>query len=176
MSIEREEGLWVFAESEKVAAICLSQDIVKEEAQIRNGVEWIGKLSTLWILGVPIFLIMASSDEESSHSDFEDDFDMESIRRACQITGTSPSDLRSRPPPSGNVSLGSDSDGDDEDELALVRSIHQRFADSSVEEPLTLKPLRTKLPDSLDTDDSDDDYEALRAIQKRFASTGGTWF
>ncbi|KAL2478914.1 uncharacterized protein Fot_47928 [Forsythia ovata] len=124
---------------------------------------------------------MPSWDEQFSNSDSDDGFneDMEALKRAFQLTGTSPNDHKgslSTAAHSGGggggdgALLESESDDDDgEDDIEMVRNIQKRFAISTeAEEPLTLKPLCTLPPLGWDSDDGDDDFETLRAIQRRF--------
>lgn len=128
--------------------------------------------------------MMASDDnEEFSGSDSDDGFseDMEALRRACILAGTNTSSLPSSPSPAETAnsrggatatttsSSYSDDEDDGEDDLKLVRSIQERFADLNDEEPLTLKPLCSIHPVG-EEDNLEDDLETLRAIQRRFAS------
>ncbi|KAL3818630.1 hypothetical protein ACJIZ3_004535 [Penstemon smallii] len=122
---------------------------------------------------------MPFSNEEISDTDSDDGLkeDIEKLRRACQITGTNPTDNRLQlHSDGGDDSSETESDGeDDADDNELVQSIQKRFAVSRnvEEEPLTPKPLITLPPDWSDSDDSEDDdndFETLRAIQRRFAS------
>ncbi|KAK9279003.1 hypothetical protein L1049_028585 [Liquidambar formosana] len=126
-------------------------------------------------------------DEEEfsggSSSDNDDGFDedMEALRRACMLTGSNPSDLN---PSSSSAAAAtttttttasaSDSDGGDSsdfDDLELVRNIQKRFSISDdFDQPLSLKPLNS-LPPGL-SDDEEDDFETLRAIQRRFTAYG----
>lgn len=129
-------------------------------------------------------LEMSSSIEEFSDIDSDDGFneDMEALRRACQLTGKTPIDRQLQlssttvTAASGVASAGgsseADSDGEGEDDLQLVRSIQQRFAVpmDTEDEPLKMKPLCTLPPDWSDSDDCVDDYETLRAIQRRFTA------
>lgn len=123
-----------------------------------------------------------SSELSDSDSDSDDGFneDMEALKRACQLTGETPADhqlqLPSTTAAGGITSEGASSEGESEgeggDDLQLVRSIQKRFAEpmDMGEEPLRLKPLLTVLPDWSDSDDIEEDYETLRAIQRRFAA------
>ncbi|KAK6127651.1 hypothetical protein DH2020_038601 [Rehmannia glutinosa] len=123
---------------------------------------------------------MSASKEEFSDADSDDGFDedMEALKRACQITGKSPTDKQLQLPSttgaaaSASASSEADSDGEGEEDLQLVRSIQERFADpmDMEDEPLMMKPLCTLPPEWSDSDDCDDDYETLRAIQRRFAA------
>ena len=118
---------------------------------------------------------MPSSKEEISDSDSDDGFseDMEALRRACQLIGVTPTSTTAA---SGIASLGSSSEGgsdsEGDDDLQLVQSIQKRFAFPTDlgEEPLKTKPSCTVLPDWSDSDDIEDDYETLRAIQRRFSA------
>ncbi|KAK6153987.1 hypothetical protein DH2020_013626 [Rehmannia glutinosa] len=123
---------------------------------------------------------MSASKEEISDADSDDGFDedMEALKRACQITGKSPTDKQLQLPSttgaaaSASASSEADSDGEGEEDLQLVRSIQERFADpmDMEDEPLMMKPLCTLPPEWSDSDDCDDDYETLRAIQRRFVA------
>ncbi|KAK4750999.1 hypothetical protein SAY87_004481 [Trapa incisa] len=97
--------------------------------------------------------------EELSESENEDslfDEDMEALRRACMLTGT-------------DVAVASTSgqeastDSDSEDDLQLVRSIHNRFS-------IPLGALKSIAELSSPSDGEDDDFETLRAIQRRFSA------
>lgn len=119
---------------------------------------------------------MGSSKGELSDSDSDDDGfneDMEALKRACQLTGEIPTAAGGIVSEGASSETGeSEAEGDDDD-LQLVRSIQKRFAEPMIdmeEEPLRLKPLLTVLPDWSDTDDIEEDYETLRAIQRRFAA------
>lgn len=123
---------------------------------------------------------MHSSDEELSDSDDGFNADMEALRRACQITGSNPTgnnrQLTSNSDGVVSISSSSDAESDGDHELELVRNIQKRFAiPSDMEELVTQKPLCVLPPDWSDADDCDEDYETLRAIQRRFTaySDGG---
>ncbi|MQL78902.1 hypothetical protein Taro_011354, partial [Colocasia esculenta] len=103
----------------------------------------------------------AGDDEDSSASDRDDslDEDMEALRRACMITGSSPGEF---------AADGADGDSSEsEDDLDLLRSIQERFSvPSSVgNDPPIVKPLNSIL--SMESDE-EDDFETLRGIQRRF--------
>ncbi|CAM8989148.1 unnamed protein product [Rhodiola kirilowii] len=102
-----------------------------------------------------------------SDNDSEFDEDMESLRKACILTGT---DLN--PPCSAVMTLPpeSDSDNSDMDDYELARSVCQRFSGSADFElrPIDLKPISTVPPE--DSDDGDDDFATLRAVQNRFSA------
>ncbi|XP_038726022.1 uncharacterized protein LOC120017044 isoform X2 [Tripterygium wilfordii] len=128
---------------------------------------------------------LLENEEDSSDSD-EDvlDEDLEALRQACILTGTTPGNVRdfqgskSTSPstyaaveaikPIGGGSLVA-SDSDSDEDFQLVRNIQDRFsltADSC--EPLSLKPLSAIHP-FLDREElEDDDFETLRAVQRRF--------
>ncbi|XP_068308811.1 uncharacterized protein [Pyrus communis] len=116
-----------------------------------------------------------SVDEEEEDDDLFE-ADMEALRRACMLTGTSPDDLKNDGG-GGNdgerqASADSESDSDaDDDDLELLRQIRSRFSNSSDAcEPLSLKPLCTLPPDA--SGDEEDDYQTLLAIRKRFSAYG----
>ncbi|XP_051119227.1 uncharacterized protein LOC127243311 isoform X2 [Andrographis paniculata] len=117
---------------------------------------------------------MASPDEAVSDSDSDDGFkaDLDALGRACRLTGKNPDDnpLPQSRPGAGHLSESGDSDGDDygADDLQLVRSIQDRFAID--EESLSAKPLCMLPADWSDSDNCEDDYETLRAIQRRFSA------
>ncbi|KAF8390043.1 hypothetical protein HHK36_024564 [Tetracentron sinense] len=107
--------------------------------------------------------------EEISCSDNDDDFDedMEALRRACMLTGANPNELKDL---SSIFPAVSESEGDSSniDDLDLVRNIQQRFSlPPDANPPLVLKPLQSLPP--IVSDDDDDDFETLRAIQRRFS-------
>ncbi|XVF53813.1 hypothetical protein PTKIN_Ptkin05aG0129100 [Pterospermum kingtungense] len=121
-------------------------------------------------------------DDERSCSDNSDGFDedMESLKKACLLTGTDLNDLQittadnDRPSTSDAAAVASPASADSgsDDDVELFRSIRSRFALSEdVCEPLSMKPLYTLPPDD------DDDYETLRVIQRRFSAyaTNDTW-
>ncbi|XP_024022157.1 uncharacterized protein LOC21400403 isoform X2 [Morus notabilis] len=115
-------------------------------------------------------------EEERELSGSEDDDvldeDMEALRRACMITGTNPDDAAAAAAGGGSNSdedENADEDNDGED-LVLLQNIRNRFSIPSVaSEPLSMKPLCT-LPLSMSDEEGDDDFETLRAVQKRFAA------
>ncbi|KAM2456147.1 hypothetical protein PS1_016063 [Malus domestica] len=118
-----------------------------------------------------------SVDEEEEDDDLFE-ADMEALRRACMLTGTSPDDLKNdggggnddERQASADSESDSDSDADDDD-LELLRQIRSRFSNSSDAcEPLSLKPLCTLPPDA--SGDEEDDYQTLLAIRKRFSAYG----
>ncbi|CAI9113501.1 OLC1v1014113C1 [Oldenlandia corymbosa var. corymbosa] len=131
---------------------------------------------------------MASDDGGSVGSEDDDDFneDFEALKRACLLTGTTPSDLQKQSvstsaaaadagaAATSDTGFNSDDDDDDDgfEDLQLVRDIQKKFAIvTDNREPLTLEPLCSILPGSVDKeDDFEDDMEILRAIQRRFAS------
>ncbi|CAI9101846.1 OLC1v1039266C1 [Oldenlandia corymbosa var. corymbosa] len=107
---------------------------------------------------------MASDDEGSVRSEEDDDFneDFEALRRACLLTGTTPSDLQIQSvstsaaaanawDATSNTRFNSDDDDDHDgyEDLLLVRDIQRRFAIvTDNREPLTLEPLSSMLPGS----------------------------
>lgn len=111
--------------------------------------------------------------DESSGSEDDDalDEDMESLRRACMLTGRNPNDLNnpSTSAANGDYSAGAaDADSDSDDDLELVRNIQNRFSISSTLcETLSLEPLSSLPPAA---SDEDDDFETLLAIQRRFSA------
>lgn len=111
--------------------------------------------------------------DESSGSEDDDalDEDMESLRRACMLTGRNPNDLNnpSTSAANGDYSAGAaDADSDSDDDLELVRNIQNRFSISSTLcETLSLEPLSSLPPAA---SDEDDDFETLLAIQQRFSA------
>ncbi|XP_057770505.1 uncharacterized protein LOC130990303 isoform X2 [Salvia miltiorrhiza] len=117
----------------------------------------------------------SSKGVSDSDSDSDDGFneDMEALRRACQLTGETPASAAAAGGIASEASSSEgESDGDEDNDLQLVRSIQNRFAVPMDvgEEPLKMKPLCTVLPDLSDSDDIEEDYETLRAIQRRFAA------
>ncbi|KAL9170279.1 hypothetical protein ABFS82_04G134600 [Erythranthe guttata] len=122
--------------------------------------------------------------QEFSDTDSDDGFneDMEALRRACQIAGKNPADDQIQPPSTTgaataigvgeSTSSESESDCEGDDDLQMVRSIQKRFAPSmdTEDEPPTMEPLCTLPADWSDSDDCGEDYETLRAIQRRFAA------
>ncbi|KAM1296030.1 hypothetical protein TB1_015143 [Malus domestica] len=118
-----------------------------------------------------------SVDEEEEDDDLFE-ADMEALRRACMLTGTSPDDLKNDGGDGNDderqASADSESDSDadaDDDDLELLRQIRSRFSNSSDAcEPLSLKPLCTLPPDA--SGDEEDDYQTLLAIRKRFSAYG----
>ncbi|XP_048329657.2 uncharacterized protein LOC107418690 isoform X2 [Ziziphus jujuba] len=112
-------------------------------------------------------------DEEEELSDNGSfDEDMEALRRACMLTGRNPDDLVD---PSSTATATADSSvpdaeesSSDEDELQVLRKIRCRFSITDSFQPLSMKPL-SMLPPVL-SDGEEDDFETLRAIQKRFGA------
>lgn len=131
---------------------------------------------------------MSSSKDDFSDTDSDDGFneDMEALKRACQITGKDPID--DDPPrqpsttaaaaadeigvPSVSTSSEAESEDEEDSDLQMVLSVQKRFAVrmDMEDEPLSMEPLFTLPPDWSDNDDCEDDYETLRAIQRRFAA------
>ncbi|OAY71802.1 Myb-like protein L [Ananas comosus] len=103
----------------------------------------------------------------SSDSDRDDalDEDMEALRRACMLTGADPPDAL------GGSDSDSGGESSDSDDLGLLRRLQERFsvpsAAAGASESLPfVKPLSI-LPQS--DSDEEDDFETLRAIQRRFS-------
>ncbi|KAF5730324.1 hypothetical protein HS088_TW20G00697 [Tripterygium wilfordii] len=125
-----------------------------------------------------------SGEEFSDSDDDVMDKDLEALRQACILTGTTPGNfndfqgsMSSSPstaaavsavkPIGGGAAEASESDSDED--FQLVRSIKDRFSGAADSyEPLSLKPLCAIHP-FLDQEDlEDDDFETLRAVQRRF--------
>ncbi|KVI04613.1 Homeodomain-like protein [Cynara cardunculus var. scolymus] len=117
-------------------------------------------------------------EEESSGSDSDTGFaeDMEALRRACSVTGVD--DAVDDLPKSSTA----DDDHDDatyaseDEDIELLRRIQQRFSVPTTDvgneqQPVSMRPLNTILPSGLseENDDYGDDFETLRAIQRRFS-------
>lgn len=102
---------------------------------------------------------MASSSPSGSDGGDAFDADMEALRRACALTGADPADV-------GGAYLDSDSDSGSDD-AGLLRRLQERFSSPSlaVDSFSLVKPLSVLAP--MDLDD-EDDFETLRAIQRRF--------
>ncbi|XP_065011851.1 uncharacterized protein LOC103989572 [Musa acuminata AAA Group] len=102
---------------------------------------------------------MASSSSSGSDGGDAFDADMEALRRACALTGADPADV-------GGAYLDSDSDSGSDD-AGLLRRLQERFSSPSlaVDSFSLVKPLSVLAP--MDLDD-EDDFETLRAIQRRF--------
>ncbi|KAK9118572.1 hypothetical protein Scep_016665 [Stephania cephalantha] len=99
--------------------------------------------------------------ETKDADDASDEEDKEAFRRACALAGTNPSDVNAE-------AMLSDSEGSDFDDIEFARTIQQRFSIPSENvRPLVLKPLRTLPPGA--SDDEEDDFETLRAIERRFS-------
>ncbi|VFQ95987.1 unnamed protein product [Cuscuta campestris] len=118
---------------------------------------------------------MASEGEEDSDADVGFEADMEALRRACLWTGTSPyqagGDSSARPAAAASVPSSPEAD-EGVDDIELVRDLEKRFELSAeVQVPLDVEALCSVFPTASDgRDDCEDDLEALRAIQRRFAS------
>ncbi|KAI3802289.1 hypothetical protein L1987_30419 [Smallanthus sonchifolius] len=103
------------------------------------------------------------SYDESSGSDSDTEFeeDMEALRKACSLTGVGPE------------SSTPDVDYESEDEdIELLHNIQRRFSVPTNDiGAISMKPLQTILPSGLsdEIDDFGDDFETLRAIQRRFS-------
>ncbi|KAG9449394.1 hypothetical protein H6P81_009359 [Aristolochia fimbriata] len=102
-----------------------------------------------------------NEDEIQSEGDDAFDEDMEALRRACMLSGKTPDE----------INYSTDRDSEDEngeiDDLDLVRSIQERFpVPLSVMPPLAGSTSESALANS----DEEDDFETLRAIEKRFAT------
>ncbi|XP_072976256.1 uncharacterized protein [Typha angustifolia] len=107
---------------------------------------------------------MASSSDDSDRDEALDE-DMEALRRACLLTGNDPASAFD------DSDSGSDSGGSSSgiDDVGLLRRLQERFPSSSsaVELPPFIKPLCARHPQD---SDEEDDFEILRAIQRRFSS------
>lgn len=116
-------------------------------------------------------------EEELSDSDGDDDFLHNEIRALSMVCMQPPSTTSAsdgggtgtaNPSNSYNYKDFSDDDDEDDDDLDLVRSIKEQYGcGDDITQPLSLKPLST-LPPVL-SDDDEDDFETLRAIQRRFS-------
>ncbi|KAL8188608.1 hypothetical protein R6Q57_029896 [Mikania cordata] len=103
---------------------------------------------------------MSYVESSGSDSDTGIEEDMEALRKACSLTG---------------VDYNATCESEDED-IELLRSLQQRFSvpasDVGTEHGrISMKPLQTILPSvfSDQNDDYGDDFETLRAIQRRFS-------
>ncbi|KAK1429305.1 hypothetical protein QVD17_11511 [Tagetes erecta] len=97
---------------------------------------------------------------------------MEALLRAQSLTGVDKDLLKSS---AGDVDYDVTSESGDED-MELLRSIEQRFSvpvnhTGTEHEHISMKPLQIILPSGLsdESDDYGDDFETLRAIQRRFS-------
>lgn len=114
---------------------------------------------------------MASqSGESDDDNDSALDEDLEALRRACILTGSTLNDRATSSGVAATSGAASDADSEGIDDLELVRNIQKRFSIPSedVPAPLSLKPL-SFLPPAV-SDEDEDDFEILRAIQKRFSA------
>ncbi|KAI3515763.1 hypothetical protein L1887_14667 [Cichorium endivia] len=120
---------------------------------------------------------MPYNGEEPSGSDSDTGFDddMEALRKACAVTGVDDS-VDDLPRPSTADSDYGDTYASEDEDIQLLRSIQQRFSVptndiGSEQHPISMKPLSIIMPSGLsdDNDDYGDDFETLRAIQRRFS-------
>lgn len=116
---------------------------------------------------------MASDSGEEFDADDGFEADMEALKRACLLAGASPGradDDFSGRVTSTSVPSSPDTDDDGVDDVELVRDIQKRFALSTeVQVPLDMKPICSIFPTE-GGNESEDDLETLRAIERRFAS------
>ncbi|GKV45267.1 hypothetical protein SLEP1_g52375 [Rubroshorea leprosula] len=130
-----------------------------------------------------LYFSLEVDDKEFSACDNDDDEefqnDLQALKQACLKTGPNPddceinaADCNSPPVPvSASAStasanqLGLDSESDDED-LELFRSRRSRLATSDV----VCDPLFPPITSDCNEDDAEDDFETLRAIQRRFSA------
>nr|GLL17457.1 uncharacterized protein LOC109172334 isoform X1 [Ipomoea trifida] len=115
---------------------------------------------------------MASDSDEEFDGDDGFEADMEALKRACVLAGASPGhadDDFSGRAVSNSVPSSPDTD-DGVDDVELVRDIQKRFALSTdVQVPLDMRPICSIFPIE-GGNESEDDMETLRAIERRFAS------
>ncbi|KAK9116161.1 hypothetical protein Sjap_015108 [Stephania japonica] len=98
---------------------------------------------------------------KDASDDASDEEDREAFRRACVLAGTNPSEVNAE-------AVLSDSEGSDFDDIEFARSVQLRFSIPSENvRPMLLKPLRALPPGA--SDDEEDDFETLRAIERRFS-------
>ncbi|KAJ8458894.1 hypothetical protein OPV22_031820 [Ensete ventricosum] len=106
---------------------------------------------------------MVSSSSSGSDRDDAFDADMDALRRACMLTGADPFDVGG---------AGSDSDSESgpassgSDDAGLLRRLQERF--SSPCQDLNSLPFNKPSSTLLQESDCEDDFEILRAVQKRF--------
>ncbi|XP_064982257.1 uncharacterized protein LOC135582744 isoform X1 [Musa acuminata AAA Group] len=106
---------------------------------------------------------MASSSSSGSDRDDAFDADMEALRRACMLTGADPSNV-------GGAGSDSESESGPEsggtDDAGLLLRLRERFSSPSP----ALNSLPSNKPSSNLPQESncEDDFETLRAVQKRF--------
>lgn len=123
-------------------------------------------------------LIMPSNESSGSDSDSDLQEDMEALKRARSLAGAGVDDDL---PESSSADVDYDATSESEDEdMELLRSIEQRFSVpinyiGTEQEHKSTKPLQSILPSGLsdESDDYGDDFETLRAIQRRFSQYYG---
>lgn len=114
---------------------------------------------------------MAFSSSSSTGSDHDETFDedMEALRRACMLTGANPVAVDDSDSDSGGESSSTD-------DIDLLRRLQERFyvPSSDADSLPFIKPLISRPPPD---SDEEDDFETLRAIQKRFTQyeSGKHW-
>ncbi|XP_068642426.1 uncharacterized protein [Aristolochia californica] len=101
-------------------------------------------------------------NEEEIESEGDDAFDedMEALKRACMLTGKNPDEIND------STDRESEDENAEVDDLDLVRSIQERFPIPLAVMPPPLGSTSKRLV--ADSDD-EDDFETLRAIERRFA-------
>lgn len=113
---------------------------------------------------------MASlSGESDDDNDPALNEDLEDLRRACIPTATNRTDVDSSSVAAATSGADAHSDSDSIDDLEYLENIQKRFPCLSrdVPAPISLKPLGLLLPTV--SDDEEDDFEILRAVEKRFS-------
>ncbi|XP_028554014.1 uncharacterized protein LOC110103393 isoform X4 [Dendrobium catenatum] len=120
------------------------------------------------------FSPICGQHDDAADSSFDEGEDEDNLRRFMQTFGSKQDDFcyAGNGDESDSCSDGEGSAGDD---IAYLRRLQEQFLPPAVAlgspgTPPILKPLRAFPP--LDTDD-DEDFETLRAIQRRFAHYGG---
>ncbi|URE31769.1 hypothetical protein MUK42_06555 [Musa troglodytarum] len=106
---------------------------------------------------------MASSSSSGSDQDEAFDADMEALRRACMLTGADPSNVGGAGSDSESES-GPESSGSDD--AGLLCHLQERF--SSPSRALNSFPFNKPSSTLSQESDCEDDFETLRAVQKRF--------
>ncbi|KAF6159653.1 hypothetical protein GIB67_034615, partial [Kingdonia uniflora] len=110
-------------------------------------------------MGTTSYREVISEDEEYEEA-------LKILKRVYDSTGTNPNATTT-----ATASYLEDDDDGEMYDLELVKSIRQRFSLPSCEsetQPLVLKPLSTLPP--IVSDNDEDDFETLRAIEMRFAT------
>nr|XP_010932454.1 uncharacterized protein LOC105053113 isoform X1 [Elaeis guineensis]XP_029122846.1 uncharacterized protein LOC105053113 isoform X1 [Elaeis guineensis]XP_029122847.1 uncharacterized protein LOC105053113 isoform X1 [Elaeis guineensis] len=102
----------------------------------------------------------SSSSSTGSDRDEALDEDMEALRRACMLTGAKPVVVDDSDSDSGGESSSTD-------DIDLLHRLQERFyvPSSDADSLPFIKPLSSRPPPD---SDEEDDFETLRAIQKRF--------